>query len=378
MWEAVAAWRSDPTAFAAKLDALVAQPSVAMSAAETAVVSVLDRLWAQGWTPADLVHAAARELSAGHRQVCIECVQADGHRRRADGQAVHPQWQQQLDGFDADTTRGRSQSERLRFLVEVVALGVRLGDIPPTMPPPGGESNGSATETSLDPRMLGKVRALLAQAESTTFEEEAEAFTAKAQELIARYAIDEAAVHTVADVGEPSVRRLYLDAPYIDAKATLLAEVAGANRCRVVLSTGMGWVTAFGYDHDLDAVQLLATSLLAQATRSMVRHGARRDGAGRSRTRSFRRAFLLGFAQRIGQRLRDATDGEMATTPTAAQRFMPVLAARDDRLREAEARLFPGLVQQTTSASNATGWWAGQAAADLADLDLSGPRLGQT
>ncbi len=372
----MATWRADPTAFAALLDALVAQQPAATSAVETAFTAMVDRLWARGWTPADLVHVVARELSGGHGPVCIQHVQADGHRRVAEGQALHPRWQQQLDTFEA-TSSGRAEPEqRLRLLVEVVCLGARLGDLPRTMPPPGRESTGATTDAlSLDPRMLARVRALLAQAESTTFEEEAEAFTAKAQELIAKHAIDDAMVHTVDDVGDPSVRRLYLDDPYLDAKANLVTEVAGANRCRVVLSPGMGWLTAFGYDHDLDAVQLLATSLLAQATQTMVRHGSRRDAAGRSRTRSFRRAFLLGFAQRIGQRLRRATDDEMATAVATSQRFLPVLAARDDRLRQAEAEVFPALVQHTTSATNASGWKAGQAAAELADLELSPHRI---
>ena len=41
-----------------------------------------------------------------------------------------------------------------------------------------------------DPKITERVRALLAKAESTTFPDEAEAFTAKAQELIAQHAID--------------------------------------------------------------------------------------------------------------------------------------------------------------------------------------------
>lgn len=134
--------------------------------------------------------------------------------------------------------------------------------------------------------MLARVRALLAKAESTTFDEEAEALTAKAQELIARHALDEAALHDAGDVGDPSVRRIPLDPPYAKAKAFLLNEVADANRCRAVHSDDCGWVTVFGYDGDLHAVELLTTSLFAQATAAMARHGSRRDATGRSRTRS--------------------------------------------------------------------------------------------
>ena len=101
-------------------------------------------------------------------------------------------------------------------------------------------------------------------------------------------------------------------------------------------SPALGWVTAFGYDHDLDAVELLSASLLIQATGAMVRHGSKRDTSGRSVTRSFRRAFLLGFAQRIGERLRAATDDAVSANAEAGERLLPVLSAREDRLRAAE------------------------------------------
>ena len=43
-----------------------------------------------------------------------------------------------------------------------------------------------------DERLLGKIRALLAKAESTEYAEEAEALSARAQELMAKYSIDHA------------------------------------------------------------------------------------------------------------------------------------------------------------------------------------------
>ena len=125
--------------------------------------------------------------------------------------------------------------------------------------------------------MLARVRALLAKAESTEFEEEAEALTAKAQELIARHAIAEALLHTPDDVGDPLLRRILLNDPYIDAKAALLSRIAAANRCRAVYTAACGWVTVFGYNQDLNAVELLTASLLTQATSVMARHGSRRD-----------------------------------------------------------------------------------------------------
>ena len=47
---------------------------------------------------------------------------------------------------------------------------------------------------------------------------------------------------------------------------------------------------------------------------------------------------------------------------------MPVLAARSSAVRAAEAEAFPGAVSRPVSISNAAGWAAGAAAADLASL----------
>jgi hypothetical protein len=74
-----------------------------------------------------------------------------------------------------------------------------------------------------------------------------------------------------------------------------------------------------GFPPDLRAVEALFTSLLVQATRTMASHGARCTSSGRSRTRSFRQAFLTSFAARIGERLAEAThDAEAEATDRAA------------------------------------------------------------
>lgn len=375
---AAGAWGVDGARFATLQTALVDRLPASASAADALLDAAIDQLWRRGWTPTDLVHVIARQLTGRHVEVVAARVVLDGRRRRERGQALHPRWSEQLAGLEERGAAAGSLSpeERLRWIVELLCVVTGLPAVPRTVPAPGQAWAGSASGTGhLDAAVLERVRALLAKAESTEFEAEGEAFTAKAQELIARHAIDEALLHTVEDVGEPAVRRIPVDDPYADAKACLIGEVADANRCRVVHSPGLGWVTVFGYDHDLDAIELLAASLLAQATAAMVRHGSRRDASGRSRTRSFRRAFLLGFAQRIGERLRQATEAQMAATEDVEGRLLPVLAARDDRVEAAEAAAFPEVVRHTTSASNATGWHAGRAAAEVANLEVPAGRL---
>ena len=131
--------------------------------------------------------------------------------------------------------------------------------------------------------------------------------------------------------------------------------------------------TVFGFPADLDNVDVLYTSLLMQANRAMTGAGTVRDGAGRSRTRSFRHSFLLAFAARIGERLLVAatlaTDRAEATHGGA---LLPVLAGRDAAVEGACATAFPHLVSMSLAVSNRAGWLAGRLAADRARLGYRG------
>ena len=216
-------------------------------------------------------------------------------------------------------------------------------------------------------RALGRVRALLAKAESTTFPEEAEALTAKAQQLISRYSLerllDEAAAANGTSV---TTRDFSLAPPYVTPKGMVVAAVAAANRCDCVLSPDLGLAVVIGAPADLDAVELLARSLLVQAECSLDVAG-RHVVAGRTRTASFRRAFLLAYAQRISERLRAAD--EAATDHLAAGGvLLPVLARHDARVTAARETLFPHTRTLRPSISNGQGWASGRAAADVARM----------
>src|SRR5207244_494288 len=135
----------------------------------------------------------------------------------------------------------------------------RLPDLPRASEP---------TSSSIDTKALARVRALLAKAESTTFPDEAEALTEKAQKLMARHAIDRAMLADGHD-DQPTSVRIDVDDPYASAKSLLLAAVATATRCQAVWSKELGFTTVFGFRSDLAAVELLYTSLLVQSTTAM-------------------------------------------------------------------------------------------------------------
>ncbi len=221
--------------------------------------------------------------------------------------------------------------------------------------------------------VLHKVRLLLAKAEATPFDAEADAFTAKAQELIARYRID----RVLLDRGEPQgsqtplARRLDVEDPYLSAKVVLLSRVADANDCRAVWPKPLRHVELFGFADDLDAVEELFTSLLLQATAASRRAGSKQDDFGRTRTTAFRRAFLMSFAVRIGQRLQETVDETVgAAAAETGVALVPMFAARAEAAAALATQTFPSVRPLRARVSDAEGWHAGSVFADQADLSV--------
>ena len=84
-----------------------------------------------------------------------------------------------------------------------------------------------------------------------------------------------------------------------------------------------------------------------------------------------RHAFLLAYASRVGERLRTtAADTQSSVDSERGGALVPVLAQRTQAVDAALAALFPQVRARGVSASNAAGWRAGRAAADLARLDV--------
>jgi hypothetical protein len=377
--------------------------------------------WQRGWQPAELARHVGRELSPDHAAMVADMITAEMLGYAA--ATVDPRWAAQAAaleaaapgtgawwGSDADYLRRWYALGRDAEFIATVATAVEtlhafrhLPTVERLLPLPGTAraaasdraadlGPGPASAIRADERMLSRIRALLAKAESTEFAEEAEALSGRAQELMAKYSIDHALLAAEAGQAEaPGGRRIAVDNPYEAPKATLLQIVAQANRCRVVWSRELGLVTVIGFPADLDAVELLFTSLLVQADTAMLRTGGKRDGAGRSRTRAFRQSFLLSYAVRIGERLSAAADHaeqeavaeQRAATGSAAARgagdggaarkgadLVPFLAARHRAVDDAVDEMFGATLTRSRSvrATDADGWNSGRAAADLATL----------
>ena len=125
------------------------------------------------------------------------------------------------------------------------------------------------------------------------------------------------------------------------------------------------FVWLVGYRSDLASVELLFTSLLVQAVHVMLEQGSMTDWAGKNRTKSFRRSFLIGFAHTVDDRLKQATTWatEKADSEHAGS-VLPVLASRTEAVHEKLSAEFPRLGQLRTSVSNYQGIVAGRNAAE--------------
>jgi hypothetical protein len=220
--------------------------------------------------------------------------------------------------------------------------------------------------------VLARIRKLLAVAEHpNTPPEEADTAARAAERLIAKYAIDEALLDAAAETGStPQSRRLDVDPPYASAKTMLAGAVASAHGVRAVTITRPDApvrVTLVGFASDLDLVELLYTSLLLQATT-----GVRRQ---RESGRAFRRAFLIGFASEVGQRLAAARQDAVAEAEQASTSTALVLRDRQQEVDAAMREQFPRLRSSRATISSRSGLIAGRQSGATADLSSDDRRL---
>ncbi|WP_046730920.1 DUF2786 domain-containing protein [Streptomyces humi] len=316
--------------------------------------------WRRGWQPADVVRLVRRELDEPHLRLAAGLIRAQVPDDRPRG----PRWRSQLDTLPDGHARVGDRFSHATAVLELYRLLLRLPALEP-LDEPGHRADAHRPES----RMLTRIRALLAKAEATGFPEEAEALSAKAQELMARHSVDEALLAAGAPAPDtPGACRIGVEPPYEQAKAVLLDAVATANHCRAVWNEPLAFSTVVGFEPDLEAVELLYTSLLVQATHAMTKAEAAQRAGGRRRTKTFRQSFLAAYAHRVGDRLAAAAEAAVSGTVAPAD-LLPVLASRAVAVTGRMERMFP---ETTTTrlrgVTDEAGWTEGTRAADRAQV----------
>ncbi len=149
--------------------------------------------------------------------------------------------------------------------------------------------------------LLDRVRKLLAKAEAEgVTPAEAEALTAKAAELMAKYGIDRALLAADRpETDQPASRIIDVPNPWARVQAHLLCGLGAAMRCQCILLPGSGpgaRIHVFGYASDLERADMLYTSLLVQMWHGLA--AAAMPEWCRS-PRAWRRSWLLGFTTAV-------------------------------------------------------------------------------
>ncbi|MGB3954107.1 MAG: DUF2786 domain-containing protein [Brooklawnia sp.] len=357
-------------------------PAVFLADAEPVLLAWLRDVYGRGgWQPTELIRIQGRRGKSPVGQLARVVVAAE--RASRVGPTVNdPSWLRQWDAAGLPRVAGSgwlatwaaSTPDWLKLIHRFVTILSGIPALEPLLPPPSGRRSAvlRATDSaaaSANPK-LERVRALLAKAESTTYESEAIAFTAKAQELMTKHALDQAMLTgSASGPATPGVVRIPIDPPYLNAKALLLQVIAAHSRCRAVLHSDVEMSSVIGFSRDLETVELLFTSLLVQAHHALTEAAATAPPGSRTRSQSFRAAFLQGFTGRIDDRLAAANRTAFDTAEAQADTYLPVLRSQEQQIGEFMAQHFSTLASSRVRGGfDPLGYQHGQRAADAAAL----------
>lgn len=236
----------------------------------------------------------------------------------------------------------------------------------------------------MDDKLLNRVRGLLAKAESSEFPNEAQSLREKAESLIVLHGIEQAML-TPAEQDPIIETVIKFEGAFTKQKRYLLGKITDGLKIvcvghrptdergyRIRNAQGYASATVIGPKSVLEQVEFLYTSLLLQGTREMGMVTSGWHGrSGAAETRAMRSSFLMGFAERAGERLeaiyakgvREATD----SNPGKALVFVSRKSLIDARVKE----LFGRLVYPKNTVSRSDSYYDGRNAAERADIGQS-------
>jgi hypothetical protein len=242
-----------------------------------------------------------------------------------------------------------------------------------------GEQEEPMSETP--DALLGRVRKLLVKAEAGgVTQAEAQALTAKAAELMAKYGIDRALLAARRpETDHPSDRVIDIGNPWARVQAHLLCGLAAALRCQCVILPRNGpgsRIHVFGFASDIGRTDVLYTSLLIQMWQGLA---ATQPPPWAQSPRAWRRSWLLGFATAVVARVRAAEQGAAKSAADAVtgdgRPAALVLADRTEIIERTLRAAYPETRRSRVTYSG-SGYGSGYAQGQRADIGTS--RLGRT
>jgi len=221
--------------------------------------------------------------------------------------------------------------------------------------------------------LLARVRKLLAKAEDAgVTAAEAQALTAKAAELMAKYGIDRALLAAARpETDRPADRVIDVGNPWARIQAHLLCGLASALRCQCVILPRPrpgSRIHMFGFASDIERTDVLYTSLLVQMWQGLA---AAPVPAWSRSPRAWRRSWLLGFAAAVVARVhaaeQEATSRATAPDARSGSQTALVLADRALVIRRNIEQAYP-VTRKSQVTYSGSGYSAGYTQGQRADI----------
>lgn len=232
-----------------------------------------------------------------------------------------------------------------------------------------------------------QIKALLTKAEGTKFQEESDAFYAKAAELMAKYAIDQAQLDALAGQTREQIfiekRRYVVQAPYSMDRLHLIVNVSSAlggyayffkqprdgSKTRTRSKDHDTYSVLVGTKEDLDQIEVMLESLNRQMEHAReIAQSDQEFYGGMGQKKVWNATFIRSYAYRIGQRLKESYD---AVIDTQTGSVAIVLRDKKIMLKEELAKIGLGQPTKSTRQYSSSGAAAGRLAADRSTIRKS-------
>lgn len=214
----------------------------------------------------------------------------------------------------------------------------------------------------MDNRQLDRVRGLLAKAESTDSDHEAQALFAKASELMAKYSIDKALLDATAPVPpKPIDKKTTITAAYGTVYSNLLFRLGKVYNVSVIRLGARKGVTVhmFGFDNDIERLEIMFNSIMIQ----MGQSARRVQGTYYHSVKAERRSYLMGYVSGVVDKIEAAERTVVAETSSESVGAELVLVGRQLAVQSAYDVAYPNRRQikmTYTGSQYGTGYRDGQ------------------
>jgi hypothetical protein len=228
-------------------------------------------------------------------------------------------------------------------------------------------------------KVIDRIRALLAKAERTDFEQESEAFLAKATELMARYRVDEAVLVAAGKAADDPVDRTVLTlTKWHVPKGSLAIALGEALDCHLAwAAAGRGQarkLAVIGHLSDLETFTALFTSLEIQLDRELHKVKGYSTGETRAMRSSFAQGWVSTVSQRISEHHASVMDEAVASSADSTSVAL-VLADRQDVVAAKYEEFYgrkPRYSKRRRSYGHSGSYGAGASAGHRADIGTKG------